>query len=195
MPSLHHVVTFSLVSLSLVGCASAPDVQEEEGTSEDALSSSSCASSLAAGAVNAKTKAMLNTIAWSEGTAGSCGNDGYSTGFNFNCFSSCAKHPNKKWTAGGYTSSASGRYQFLSTTWSGLGLSSFSPRNQDLGGSRLISNRGVTLPSTRALTATEFSNAMKKLSKEWASLPFSPYGQPTKTLSQTRAKYCNFAGC
>jgi hypothetical protein len=53
----------------------------------------------------------------------------------------------------------------------------------------------VTLPTTRALDATEFTNAMKKLGAEWASLPYSPYGQPTKSLSDTRAKYCSFAGC
>jgi hypothetical protein len=98
------------------------------------------------------------------------------------------------WSASGYRSSAAGRYQFLNTTWSGLGLASFSPKNQDIGGMKLVSRRGVTLPTTRALTATEFSNAMKKLSYEWASLPFSPYGQPTKSLATTRTKYCGFAG-
>ena len=60
---------------------------------------------------------------------------------------------------------------------------------------KLISRRGVVLPTNRALNATEFSNTMKKISKEWTSLPFSPYGQPTKSLAQTRAKYCSFAGC
>jgi hypothetical protein len=116
-------------------------------------------------------------------------------GFAYHCFTSCATHPNTVWSSGGYKSSAAGRYQFLDTTWAGLGLGSFSPKNQDIGGIKLVTRRGLTLPTDRALSATEFTNAMKKLSYEWASLPFSPYGQPTKSLAATRAKYCSFAGC
>jgi len=55
--------------------------------------------------------------------------------------------------------------------------------------------RKVTVPQTRAMTATEFSNAMSKLSYEWASLPPGRYGQPTKTLSQMRSMYCGLTGC
>ena len=193
------------VSVLGAGCATAaPEstgsdeepIADVEGVEpEEALAAPTCAPSGATGAVAAKTRAMLNTIAYTEGTAGSCGQDGYNTGYAFHCFSSCARHPGIAWTAGGYTSTAAGRYQFLSRTWNALGYSSFSPHNQDLGGAKLISKRGVTLPSTRALTATEFSNAMKKLSYEWASLPFSPYGQPTVSLSRARSKYCSFAGC
>lgn len=180
----------------MVGCASTTEEPEEEtaSTSQD-LSAPSCAPSIANGAVPGKHRAMLNTIAYTEGTAGSCGQDGYNTGFAYHCFSSCAKHPTTVWSSGGYHSSAAGRYQFLSSTWGGLGLPSFSPKNQDIGAMKLISRRGVVLPTNRALNATEFSNTMKKISKEWASLPFSPYGQPTKSLAQTRAKYCSFAGC
>ena len=154
-----------------------------------------CKPSLAAGAVPAKHRAMLDTIAYTEGTAGSCGQDGYNTGYAYHCFTTCTRHPNIAWTAGSWTSTAAGRYQFLNRTWNALGLGAFSPKNQDIGAMKLISNRGVTLPTTRALTATEFSNAMKKLSYEWASLPFSPYGQPTVSLTRARAKYCSFAGC
>lgn len=177
------------------GCAAdGVDDEEAEALSQD-ISAPTCAPAGASGAVPAKHRAMLDTIAFTEGTAKSCGQDGYNTGFAFNCFTSCAKHPNKVWVASGYRSSAAGRYQFLDTTWAGLGLGSFSPKNQDIGGMKLVARRGVSLPTDRALTATEFSNAMKKLSYEWASLPFSPYGQPVKTLSATRAKYCSFAGC
>jgi len=198
MPSLHHLVALLVLAPVLAtGCASAAgdDEPEEETSAAEALSASTCSASGAAGAVAAKPKAMLNTIAFSEGTSGTCGNDGYSTGYAVHCFSSCTKHPGKVWSAGGYKSSAAGRYQFLSKTWSGLGYASFSPKNQDLGALRLIANRGVTLPTSRALTATEFSNAMRKMSGEWASLPFSPYGQPTKSLSSVRGKYCKLAGC
>jgi len=177
------------------GCAVADDAQEEDVESASQEVGSSCSSSLASGAVASKHRAMLNTIAYTEGTAGSCGNDGYSTGYGYNCFSSCARHPNRVWHGGGWSSTAAGRYQFLNRTWNTLGLGNFGPRNQDVGAMSLISRRGVTLPTSRALSATEFSNAMRKLSLEWASLPFSPYGQPTVPLSRARAKYCGFAGC
>ena len=190
-------ILFALFGAALlVGCsATAEETEEGVESSSEALSAPTCAPSIASGAVPGKHRAMLDTIAFTEGTAGSCGQDGYNTGFAFNCFRSCERHPKTVWRASGISSSAAGRYQFLSSTWGGLGYASFSPKNQDLGALKLVSRRGVTLPTSRALTATEFTNAMKKLSYEWASLPYSPYGQPRKSLSQTRTKYCSFAGC
>lgn len=193
------LASISVTGVLLAGCTMPGDPDEEPtenvDTSEADLSAPSCAASIAAGAVPSKHKAMLNTIAFTEGTANSCGQDGYNTGYAYRCFSSCGRHPNVVTTAGGYSSTAAGRYQFLTRTWNSLGYATFSPKNQDLGGMKLISRRGVSLPTTRALTATEFSNAMRKLSYEWASLPFSPYGQPTVSLARTRAKYCTLAGC
>jgi len=183
-----------LLPTLLIACAATNDDPEEAtGSTESNLSAPSC--SPPGDTVPKLQKAILNTVAFTEGTAGTCGEDGYNTGFAYHCFASCAAHPNTVWSSGGYKSSAAGRYQFLNTTWAGLGLGSFSPKNQDVGGIKLVTRRGVTLPADRALTATEFTNAMKKLSYEWASLPFSPYGQPTKSLAATRAKYCSFAGC
>lgn len=181
--------------LLAVGCAPIATEEEETETVVQDVSAPTCNPSLASGAVPSKHRAMLDTIAFTEGTARSCGQDGYNTGFAFNCFTSCASHPNIVWSASGYRSSASGRYQFLNTTWAGLGLPTFSPKNQDIAAMRLVARRGVSLPETRALDATEFANAMRKLALEWASLPFSPYGQPVKTLAATRAKYCSIAGC
>ena len=186
----------ALMVVGLVGCTAEPEVDEEPMSETSSnLSAPSCGPTGASGAVPAKQKAILETIAFTEGTAGTCGQDGYNTGFAYHCFTSCAAHPNIVWSSGGYKSSAAGRYQFLNTTWAGLGLGAFTPRNQDIGGMKLVTRRGVTLPTDRALTATEFSNAMKKLSYEWASLPYSPYGQPTVSLTRARAKYCSFAGC
>jgi muramidase (phage lysozyme) len=189
----------TLAAIATTGCATEGTADETGNepveTSSDDLVAPSCAPSLASGAVPAMHRAMLDTIAYTEGTAGSCGQDGYNTGFSYKCFKSCSRHPDTVWTSGGYSSSAAGRYQFLNRTWSGLGLGAFSPKNQDIGAMKLVVRRGTTLPTSRPLTATEFTNAMKKLSPEWASLPFSPYGQPRKSLSQTRAKYCAEAGC
>ena len=151
----------------------------------------SCDPELATGAVPKMERALLDTIAYTEGTAASCENDGYDTGFGYNCFASCASHPHIVWSG----SSASGRYQFLDFTWDGLGKSDFGPRNQDIAAMELVRRRGVTIPQDRPLDEEEFEAAMHKLSYEWASLPFSPYGQPTKSLEDTRAHYCAFAGC
>lgn len=190
-------IAHALALLLLVpGCAAgAEDDDEDLGSTTQEISAPSCAPSIATGAVPSKHRAMLDTIAYTEGTSGSCGQDGYNTGYAYNCFRTCTRHPNTVWSGGGYRSTAAGRYQFLYRTWSTLGYSTFSPKNQDLGAMKLIGRRGVTLPTNRALTSTEFTNAMKKLSYEWASLPFSPYGQPTVSLSATRARYCRHAGC
>ena len=70
------------------------------------------------------------------------------------------------------------------------------PENQERGAAYLISTtRRVNVPQDRAMTAAEFSNAMSKLSYEWASLPPGRYGQPSKSSSQMRTFYCNLAGC
>jgi muramidase (phage lysozyme) len=197
MRSTQAVVMGMTALLLSSGCAAGgPEGPEEDveavGTE---VVAQTCAPSLADGAVPPSQRAMLDTIAYTEGTVGSCGQDGYNTGFAFHCFRSCDQHPNTVWKAGGYSSSAAGRYQFLSATWRGLGLGSLSPQHQDLGAVKLIARRGVDLPTKRALTATEFANAMKKMSYEWASLPYSPYGQPRKSLAQARARYCEKAGC
>lgn len=170
------------------------DADEPVESTAEALTSSSCAASRAKGAVEAKRKALLNTIATTEGTRGH-GDDGYNVTFAYHYFSSCAHHPDHVYCSGGYCSSAAGRYQFLYGTWKGLGYSNFGPANQDRGGMKLIYRRGATIPKTRALTATEFVNVMDRISYEWASLPPGRYGQPSYTMHQTRVKYCSFAGC
>jgi muramidase (phage lysozyme) len=182
--------------LGLTGCSAASGSEDEEpsaSTSEE-LTGGSCAASLAANAVPTKHRALLDTIAFTEGTRGH-GNDGYNVTFAYHYFSSCARHPNLRICAGGYCSTAAGRYQFLTTTWNGLGLSNFGPANQDKGAMKLVGRRGVTVPTGRAMTATEFTNAMNRLSYEWASLPPGRYGQPSYSMTRTRAQYCTFAGC
>ncbi|MBF5066397.1 glycoside hydrolase family 104 protein, partial [Salmonella enterica subsp. enterica serovar Istanbul] len=100
-------------------------------------------------------------------------------------FSSCNKHPNMRICSGAYCSTAAGRYQFLTTTWNGLNLGNFGPANQDRGGMKLVSRRGVNVPTGRAMTATEFANTMNRISYEWASLPPGRYGQPSYSMAAT----------
>lgn len=164
-----------------------------ESTAQE-LTGGTCASSLANGAVPAKHRALLDTIAFTEGTRNR-GQNGYNVTFAYHYFSSCTHHPNLRICSGGYCSTAAGRYQFLTTTWNGLGLSNFGPANQDRGGMKLVSRRGAIVPSGRSLTATEFANTMNRISYEWASLPPGRYGQPSYSMSATRAQYCRFTSC
>ncbi len=192
------VVSAVSAALALVGCSgSGDDTRDTSGNSpedNEFLTASTCNPSLANGAVNKFAKALLNTIATTEGTRGH-GQDGYNVTFAYHYFSSCDRHPNLNICSGGYCSTAAGRYQFLTTTWNGLGLPNFHPNNQDIGAMKLVARRGASIPSTRSLTATEFVNVMDRISYEWASLPPGRYGQPSYSMSATRAKYCSFAGC
>lgn len=123
--------------------------------------------------------ALLGTIAFAEGTHAH-----YNYTFAYRTFSSYRDHPRIRVCAGDYCSTAAGRYQILSGTWSGIrsGLSDFSPPNQDQAALRLIRGRGVT-NIDGIDTYDEFAAAIRKLNREWASLPGSPYGQPVKTMS------------
>jgi muramidase (phage lysozyme) len=154
----------------------------------------SCAPARAVGVVTAKRKALLDTIAYAEGTKGH-GYDGYNILYAYKTVDDCNRHPDRVICSGSYCSSAAGRYQFLNKTWNGLGLPNFRPENQTRGAMTLIAWRKATIPADRAMTATEFANVMSKISYEWASLPPGRYGQPIKSMSALRSEYCKFAGC
>jgi muramidase (phage lysozyme) len=168
-------------------------------SSSSPTSGSTCAPSRASGAVGRYQKALHDSIAFAEGTRGRS-KDGYDVMFSFKLMSSCNRHPNQCHKFGRTCSTAAGRYQFLTRTWNGVararGFSTFEPENQERGAAYLVANvRRVSVPQSRPMTASEFSNAMSKLSYEWASLPPGRYGQPTKTMSQMRSTYCRAAGC
>ncbi|HAC66180.1 MAG TPA: lysozyme [Cyanothece sp. UBA12306] len=125
--------------------------------------------------------AFLDMVAWAEGTDKNIG-DGQKTGYNiiysFQTFSDFSDHPRRIVCAGGYCSSAAGRYQFLNTTWdtvaNALNIPDFYPVNQDKGAIQLIKWRG-------ALTDIEqgrIRKACNRTSWEWASLPPGRYDQP-----------------
>jgi muramidase (phage lysozyme) len=164
------------------------------GTTGGSTGAASCDPARAQGVVSSSRKALLDTIAFAEGTRGR-GYDGYNVLFNFVMASDCNDHPHRVICSGSYCSSAAGRYQFLDTTWASLKLPNFRPENQTTGAMTLISWRKATVPADRPLTATEFSNVMDRISYEWASLPPGRYGQPMKSMSTLRAEYCKIAGC
>jgi muramidase (phage lysozyme) len=181
-------------TIAVVGCSGQGAGVDSTASTDEFLSAPTCDPSLARGAVPRFDRALLDLIATTEGTRGH-GEDGYNVTFAYHYFSSCAHHPNIDICSGGYCSTAAGRYQFLDTTWAGLGLPNFHPDNQDRGAMKLVVRRGASIPSTRALTATEFVNTMDRISYEWASLPPGRYGQPTYSMSAARSTYCSFADC
>lgn len=136
-------------------------------------------------------RAMLDTIAYAEGTAGP---DGYRMHFGGSLFDSFADHPRVVINMSGYSSSAAGRYQILRRTWDGLrgklGLKDFSPASQDAAAIELIRERGA-LPDVQA---GRFSAAIKKIAPVWASLPGAGYNQPERKLSQLQAAFQSAGG-
>jgi muramidase (phage lysozyme) len=147
----------------------------------------------ASGVAERYERALLDTIAYAEGTRGR-GKDGYNVTFGYRYFDSCDEHPNMKVCSGSLCSTAAGRYQFLNKTFEGLNMENFWPQAQERGALELIKRRGVTLPAA-PLSATQFANALDRLSYEWASLPPARYGQGKLTTEQVRAEYCEAARC
>lgn len=131
-------------------------------------------------------RAMLAVIRKGEGTSD---NNGYKRIFGGQLFSSFLDHPRVTVNKNGYKSSAAGAYQFLISTWDEtkrvMGLKDFTPAAQDLAALGRIAARGAL----DDVIAGRFLVAIKKLGKEWASLPYSPYGQPTQTIQGAQSIY------
>ncbi|MCA2958610.1 MAG: hypothetical protein IOD12_00060 [Silvanigrellales bacterium] len=137
------------------------------------------------------SKAFLDVLAYAEGTKGR-GDDGYNIIFTHAQFTGYRDHPRQLKCSGGLCSDASGRYQFLSTTWDEvrdkLRLTDFGKANQDKGALAKMEERGVKNASQR-LDKAAFSTAVLKLGQEWASMPGSPYGQPTHSVDELWRQY------
>lgn len=144
---------------------------------------------------NPNVQALLQVIRAGEGTSGPTG---YQTLFGGGLFQGFADHPRQAITRklGGrsITSTAAGAYQFLASTWDEtariMGLPDFSPRSQDLGALGRIAARGALAD----VKAGNFDAAIKKIAREWASMPGSPYGQPVITWDRARALYASAGG-
>ncbi|MGC9502530.1 glycoside hydrolase family 24 protein [Baaleninema sp.] len=135
-------------------------------------------------------RALLDTIAFAEGTHDALG---YQTIFTFDEFSNFSDHPRQVRCAKYYgqhlCSDAAGRYQMLSSTYDSVvettELTDFSPQSQDLAAVELIRRRG----GLEKIEAGDFDGAMKAIQREWASLPGSGHGQPEVTFEELRAVY------
>lgn len=140
---------------------------------------------------NKNVQAMLRVIRTGEGTADA---GGYSRLFGGGTFNSYADHPRTKVTRWGLTSTAAGAYQFLASSWDEtkrtMGLIDFSPASQDLAAVGRLAARGAL----DDVLAGRFTSAIRKINKEWASLPGSPYGQRTMQFSAALAIYQGTGG-
>lgn len=136
-------------------------------------------------------QAFLALIRYTEGAD-------YRTLFGGEQFESFADHPRQAITKplGGkpITSTAAGAYQFLARTWddivANLGLEDFSPASQDVGALFLVDRR----KALDDVLIGNWQSAIAKCNREWASLPGSPYGQPTKSLAKCLAFLSEFLG-
>ena len=111
-------------------------------------------------------------------------------------FSDYSKHPNvhvpflDPRTGTETYSTAAGKYQILYRTWYALTLipgapKDFSPASQDWFAVALLKESGALDP----IIAGDFNTALRKASPIWASLPYAPYGQPTKSYARALAEY------
>ncbi|WP_257226782.1 MULTISPECIES: glycoside hydrolase family 104 protein [unclassified Acinetobacter] len=126
---------------------------------------------------NPRVRKYLDFIAEAEGVQ-----HGYNTLFGNQRFNNLGAHPNVrksfKQTDGATNhTTAAGRYQFLNGTWNNLakqyGFRDFSPQSQDLGAIALLAQNGA-LPY---ILKGDFSTAIQKSGRTWASLPSSTYKQ------------------
>jgi muramidase (phage lysozyme) len=134
---------------------------------------------------NPNVRALLDAIAWGEGA-------NYNTLYGGGTFSDFSKHPNRTIKAGRYTSTAAGRYQFLTSTWNGLkaqyGLPDFSPSSQDLGAIALLQQTGALA----LILNGDLAGAIARARGTWPSLPGG--SQQTRTMGQQVAYYASKGG-
>lgn len=157
--------------------------------------------------MDAKLKAFLDLIAWSEGTSTHplTKNDGYDvivTGVDGpRVFTDYAKHP---FEGGGSVtvrrgppplySTASGRYQLLARFWfiyrAQLGLPDFGPASQDAVALQQIKERGAV----PMIEAGDIEGAIAACANIWASLPGNSYGQGGHTMALLLSRFHNDEG-
>jgi muramidase (phage lysozyme) len=160
------------------------ETQSAPGVNGEEFSGETTGGGTADTSLNPYRRAFLDTLAYAEGTA-NYPNTGYNTMFTGKQFSGYRNHPRQIQRSGRYASDAAGRYQFLSTTWDGLGLPDFSPANQDKGALKLLAPHVL-----QAIDKGDFATAFHGARKTWASLPGAGYGQPEKSM-KTLVGYAN----
>lgn len=181
-----------------------PDAAEEifttvtQGTAEfvdnwtgGSMKLSAMANVTAAMVAHPNVQAFMRVIRRGEGTADEAG---YRRIFGGEMFASYADHPRKLIVKNGYRSTAAGAYQAIVSTWDEtkriMQLPDFSPASQD----RFAVGRMAARGALDDVIAGRFSAAIKKCANEWASLPGSPYGQPTISMATAANVYAAAGG-
>ena len=159
--------------------ADKPSTSSSPSTTSTTSSTSSTSSTPSTSSTSKNPwKALSTVIRTVEGTLG---DKGYTTRFGGSQFSDLSQHPNiAAPTPWGTKSEAAGAYQFMKPTWdeakAALGLKDFSRESQEAAGKFLTQRRGVST-DTAFTTFEEFTEAISKLSPEWAGLPNSSNGR------------------
>lgn len=132
-------------------------------------------------------EAVLEAIAFAEGTSG---DKGYFTQFTGTQFNDTSNHPGEMRCSGSLCSDAAGKYQFLSTTWeevrSRLNLPDFSPDSQRKAAIQLLKDNDAY----ELAKAGKTDEALYKVCAVWASLPchegdtIGAYNQSVKPISE-----------
>jgi muramidase (phage lysozyme) len=154
--------------------------------------------------------AMLDAIAYAEFRFNpeSTNSDAYKTIFSYAKFSSFSGHPRRFHCNQGRCSDASGRYQFLSSTWDSSqkyislnkvpeipwlkgALPDFSPESQDKMAIYLLWFRYSYVPLKNLVSGDNYtlSSITTKLAVEWASLPGSIHNQGTLDWNSFKTYY------
>lgn len=197
----HGIESPALPDLASIEGAVAPIV----ATVEDFVGLGPSAALLAGYTAESNVAAFLAMVRVCE--TGTAGANAYRTLYGGDYFDGFGDHPRIAKASPWGWSTAAGAYQILARspvpssarsteldTWGeakrALGLPDFSPASQDAAALWLIRRRGA-LADVRA---GRFDVAIAKCAREWASLPGSPYGQPTKTLDRVRDLYANAGG-
>lgn len=142
---------------------------------------------------NNNVKAFLKALRLGEGTSDAMG---YYRIVGGQMFTDTSKHPGVRVWIPRYKvwSSAAGAYQIISPTWKGLvkqyGFTDFTPESQDKAAIALIRGRAAL----NDVIGGKFSEAIKKCSKEWASLPGSTAGQRVESMEKVKQVYINNGG-
>lgn len=142
--------------------------------------------------------ALLDMIAWSEGTDNNVQptkDRGYDVLVGGALFTDYSRHPNTLVTLSPtLASTAAGRYQILYRYWKTyqkeMDLPDFGPLSQDLYAINQFRER-------KALTLIQdgrFQATVTALNRIWASLPGSPYNQRTHTMDECLGIYVMHGG-
>lgn len=133
------------------------------------------------GRIPINVEKFLMLITFTEGT--DLHKKPYNCLYSHKYFEDFKTHPNQKIKAGKYTSTAAGRYQVLKGTFDDFvkkyPTAQFTPEWQDEIAIFLLKRR----KAYQLILDGKFKEAILACNREWASLPGSPYGQPTHDMN------------